>query len=159
MLIIGIDPGKSGCAVAIDPDTRKVIDVCRFSKETPSEIDNWLEVRGNWVATGSAAFAYLEKVGAMPNQGVSSTFAFGEAVGLMRGLLIGNGIGFAEVRPQAWQKALGVKKQATKAELKKAMQALAWQLHPETPVKTIDVADAVLIAHYGLLQIKGGQDA
>ena len=158
MLIIGIDPGKSGCAVAIDVATRKVVDVCRFSKETPSEIDNWLEdlrTQGRY----RDCFAYLEKVGAMPNQGVSSTFAFGEAVGLVRGLLLGNGIGFAEVRPQAWQKALGVKKQATKAELKKTMQALAWQLHPETDPKTIDVADAVLIAHYGLLQIKGGNYA
>ena len=155
MLIIGIDPGKSGCAVAIDVATRKVVDVCRFAKETPSAIDNWLDD----LTAGAEAFAYLEKVGAMPNQGVSSTFAFGEAVGLVRGLLIGNGIGFAEVRPQAWQKALGVKKQATKGELKKAMQALAWQLHPETPVKTIDVADAVLIARYGLLHTKGGHDA
>jgi crossover junction endodeoxyribonuclease RuvC len=155
MLIIGIDPGKTGCAVAIDADTRKVVGVCRFAKETPSDIDNWL----NCLTDKVQAVAYLEKVGAMPNQGVSSTFAFGEAVGLVRGLLIANLISFTEVRPQAWQKALGVKKQATKALLKKHTQALAWQLHPETPVKTIDVADAVLIAHYGLLQVRGGHDA
>lgn len=46
----------------------------------------------------------LEHVGAMPGQGVSSTFKFGENFGFIKGLLYSNGVSYELVRPQKWKK-------------------------------------------------------
>lgn len=50
----------------------------------------------------------LEKVGAMPNQGVTSMFHFGENYGYIQGLLEANGIQYELVTPQKWKKEFGV---------------------------------------------------
>ena len=46
----------------------------------------------------------LEKVGAMPGQGVTSTFTFGEGFGFIQGVLMALGISFQLVPPQKWKK-------------------------------------------------------
>lgn len=52
----------------------------------------------------------LEEVGAMPKQGVSSTFRFGYSAGLLRGVLVGLGYRVELVRPTAWRAAMRVPK-------------------------------------------------
>lgn len=50
--------------------------------------------------------AYVEHVGSMPGQGVTSMFNFGMGWGLVRGILAGLGIPYELVRPQAWKKVM-----------------------------------------------------
>lgn len=69
--------------------------------------------------------AVVERVGAMPKQGVSSTFKFGKSVGIIEGMLAGAGIPVVYVTPQVWKKffRLGTDKEKSRA--------LAIQRHPK----------------------------
>ncbi len=144
--IIGIDPGKSGAAAIVWPDAD--LHVIRFEKWTESEIASFFR---NWGA-GGKAIAYLEQVSAMPGQGVTSMFTFGQSFGFIRGLLVAYGIPFVMVTPQKWQKAVGFTGKMEKGDRKKALKQLAQQYYPSIEKMTNDMADAILIAHYGKLQ-------
>jgi crossover junction endodeoxyribonuclease RuvC len=111
------------------------------------------------VQVGLPIKAVIEKVHAMPSQGVSSSFTFGKGYGFLRGCLVSNGIPFEEVTPQAWQKYLQIPpagKNTPKREHKLKLKSLAQQLFPKLPIwstpKTLGVqlaiCDALLIAEY-----------
>ena len=134
---MGVDPGYSG-AVAILCGEGKVVDIIRLDS---TEHD---------VATAVAALsryirmAYLEKVHAMPRQGVSSTFKFGTSYGFCRALLVCHAIPFVEVTPAKWQGDMGCRSKGDKNVTKAAAQ----RLFPSQKV-THRNADALLIAEYG----------
>ena len=139
MLYIGIDPGKSGAiAVLIDIDDDPRVWTFTFDN-TERDIDDWLCNN----VLGADAFAFLERVHAMPKQGVKSSFTFGQNYGFLRGILIAHGFPFEEVSPQRWQKAMGCLSHGDKNVTK----AKAQQLFPAVKV-THAIADALLIAEY-----------
>lgn len=139
-IFIGVDPGKSGAIVALPEGSDKAI---RIRLEA-TEADVAEFVRHHFGAT-NAAKAVLEKVGAMPKQGVSSTFKFGQSYGFCRGLLIANRIAFNDVTPTKWQTAMQCRtkgnKNVTKAKAQQLFPNLDWRItHKE--------ADALLLAEY-----------
>lgn len=89
-------------------------------------------------------FAYLEKVGAFPKQGLASTWKFAQGYGLLRGFLLALEIPFETVAPGVWQRALGCLTHGDKNVSKRRGQELFPHLH-----LTHATADAVLIATYG----------
>ena len=100
-IYVGIDPGKNGGIAIIDGDTLTTY-------PTPlvgDEISGWA-VRD--ILTGQREGAKLslaiEKVGAMPGQGVTSMFSFGFNTGLVTGIAQALAIPYITVRPQEWQK-------------------------------------------------------
>ena len=97
--IIGIDPGKSGAIAFIDGKNAEA----RKNDTTEHDIGDWLFS----IQAMGRCFAYIERVSAMPGQGVSSTFKFGQSYGFLRGLLVGYGIPFEAVTPGVWQRSLG----------------------------------------------------
>lgn len=137
---IGIDPGKSGGIAIIDSRVT-------FTRPMPSS------ERGIWeviaVEDNSHTFAVIEKVHAMPKQGVTSMFTFGVGYGGLRMALIAAGIPFEEVTPQKWQKSFGMvrKKSELNSVWKRRLMAKAQQLFPLVDV-TLKTADALLIAEY-----------
>lgn len=135
MISMGIDPGMSGAIVVLDDDA---VEVCRGDD---TERDIW-EFISRWDWDGPV-FAIIERVSAMPKQGVSSTFKFGKNYGFLRGCLIGNGIPFEEVCPAKWQQVMGCRSKGDKNVTK----ARAQQLFPGIKV-THQIADALLIAEY-----------
>lgn len=141
MISMGIDPGGSGAIVVIG--NHGVPDFVRNSG-TESDLASFVSA---WCATD---FAIIEKVGAMPKQGVSSTFKFGQSYGFLRGLLIANRIAFEEVTPQKWQKEFGLvrtNKSESGTDKKNRHKAKAQQLFPGVKVTHAN-ADALLIAEY-----------
>lgn len=154
--IIGIDPGASG-AVAIMASDGTLIEVWdmpvvqvmagktaknRVSPEMlAAELRNWDD-----------AVAYVEQVSAMPGQGVSSMFAFGESLGIIRGVLAGLSIPCHLVPPARWKRALGVNagKDGCRA---KAAQLWPAQAGEFRRVKDDGRAEAALIAHWGRVSI------
>ncbi len=96
-----------------------------------------------------ATCAYIEQVGAMPGQGVSSMFAFGEAFGLAKGVLAGLGIPVQSVPPARWKRALGLNSGKDAA---RAKAAATWpqQAGEFKRVKDDGKAEAALIALWGL---------
>jgi crossover junction endodeoxyribonuclease RuvC len=95
--------------------------------------------------------AFLEKVHAMPKQGVTSCFTFGQNYGFIRGLLTALEIPFEDVTPNAWQKQAGLlrrNKDETITQKKNRHKQQAQQLFPHLKV-THAIADALLICEYG----------
>lgn len=97
MIYMGIDPGKDG-ALAVISDAG--VTVIPFDERDYISCIRELE--------GKGAKCCLERVGAMPGQGVTSMFKFGENFGFIRGLLQANGISYELVTPQKWKREFGV---------------------------------------------------
>lgn len=97
----GFDPGKDGALAILgyrdDPvlvpfsEEEYAAWLCRLSLLTRNGIDG-------------SVFCVVEHVGAMPGQGVTSCFSFGQNFGFILGLLTANCIPYELVRPQRWKK-------------------------------------------------------
>ena len=135
---IGIDPGISG-GIAIIGDG-----IAPWAVKMPeTERDIWDTIRALKSWSDREAFATIEKVHSMPGQGVASSFTFGRGLGSLRMALVAAEIPFADVTPQAWQKALGC---LTKGD-KNVSKAKAQELFPSLRI-THYIADALLIAEF-----------
>ena len=101
---------------------------------------------------GDQTFCLIEKVHAMPGQGVTSMFTFGMNYGALRMALVCHGIPFEAVTPQKWQREFGLvfprKLGLTPTEKKNRHKARAQELFPSLKV-THATADALLICEYG----------
>lgn len=100
------------------------------------------------------ARAVVEKVGAMPGQGVCSMFSFGRNVGELRGMLKALAVPFIEPTPQTWKKIVlaGTDWKGRKeASIEHVMRAYPdVDLLPGKKRKAHDgIADAVCLAEYG----------
>ena len=91
---IGIDPGKSGALALLTEDGQCT--VVPFHESAYTEILK--------LASGPSSVCCLEKVGAMPGQGVVSMFNFGHNLGYIEGLLQAFDIPYQLVPPQTWKK-------------------------------------------------------
>ena len=79
-IFLGIDPGKKGAIAALD-SSGEIVALARFSE---AETDGRIAlIVGDLIAALPEAqiCATIEKVGAMPGQGVTSMFSFGRAYG------------------------------------------------------------------------------
>jgi len=100
----------------------------------------------------------LEKVGAMPGQGVTSMFTFADGVGFIRGCLRSHGIPFQQVTPQKWKSEFGCNlgKKATPKEKKAKDIETCHKLFPNVSLRRTErcktdsdgFADALLMALY-----------
>ena len=117
-IFIGIDPGLSGAIAFFDVEKGQlsvgdmpVVEVKRNNKVkrevSPAALADIL--RSGIGPFGPVTHALLERVGAMPGQGVTSVFSFGRSVGIVEGILASLYIPVTIVQPQAWQKAAGVR--------------------------------------------------
>ncbi|EMC9795069.1 crossover junction endodeoxyribonuclease RuvC [Enterobacter kobei] len=148
--VLGIDPGCSGALVLvtehggyIDHLAMPTIKVGTKSRVNGAAVAAWVR---QYVIT----HAYLEQVGAMPGQGTASMFTFGHAAGVAEGILQGLGIPYTLVTPQAWKKSAGLI-----GSDKDAARSRAIQLYPElraldAKAKGQAIADALLIARFGI---------
>lgn len=148
---IGIDPGNTG-AVAVLTMCDKLVEV--FDMPTMLDGGRSKKQKVNAAALNDMLgkypevnVAYIEKVGAMPGQGVSSMFTFGMGFGVIQGVCAARGIPFFLVTPQAWKKRAGLIGKDKDFARTQAQQIFAGA----SLVRKKDVgrADALLIAYYG----------
>ena len=152
-VVLGIDPGQTGAIAAFDGERiEAVIDMPTMTRlhGKGQQVDPYtLATALIDLCAGREATAVLEAVSAMPGQGVTSTFHFGESVGVVLGVLGALQIPVRMVTPAKWKKAAGLL-----GRDKDAARTLAIQLHPEvadqlTRKKDTGRADAVGIARFG----------
>ena len=136
MIFLGIDPGKSGALALVDGGGG-VVDYVKLN-ETAHDVSDWLRAHA-----GTITAAQIERVHAMPRQGVSSSFKFGESFGFCLGLLVCHRIPFEHVTPAKWQRALGCRTGGDK----RISKARAQELWPSIKI-THAIADALLIAEH-----------
>lgn len=148
--VLGIDPGCSGALVII---TEQGVYIDHLAMPT-IKVGTKSRVNGAavaaWVRQYGITHAYLEQVGAMPGQGTASMFTFGHAAGVAEGILQGLNIPYTLVTPQAWKKSAGLI-----GSDKDAARSRAIQLYPglralDAKAKGQAIADALLIARYGI---------
>lgn len=169
-IIIGIDPGLSGGFAVIGnpsyqrPNVKPMpIITSTKGKRTTKLLD--LPVIVGWMRAWIHDYnvmVFIEKVHAMPKQGVSSTFKFGQGYGQLQGICAALSVGYSLVTPQAWTKKIlagydTTGKNKPSVEYVKAKYPMLSLLATERSKKPHDgMADAICIAEYGW-RLEGGQ--
>jgi len=150
---IGIDPGASGAiALLVGRELVSVHDMPTVTVERNKAQKRQVCPAGLslLVQQLSPHKAIVEKVSAMPGQGVSSMFSFGRSVGIIEGVLAAKQIPVTFVTPQSWQKQSGAAK-GKDGSRQRVMELFPSQAHLFARVKDDGRADAVLIALAGTI--------
>ena len=141
MHFIGIDPGVSGAMSILHPNGS--VECIPFDKA------NYMNALAALPA--GEAFCILEKVGAMPHQGVTSMFTFGQNFGWIEGILDCLGIPYQLVLPRGWKKTFSVTAD------KNSSITVAQRLFPRVDLRRTErsrkpddnIAESLLMAMYG----------
>lgn len=165
-MILGIDPGLHGGLALFNPATRRVEraeNLPTFELKRNGKIKGALDVRAlvtiieEWCP--HIKHAFLELVGPMPKQGVSSVWSFCRTHCAPETTLVCFKIPFTPVPPAVWKKALGAPADKDGARLR-ASQLMPADAERWTPargrINKIDaegIAEAALIAYYGAQKI------
>lgn len=141
MIYIGIDPGKHGAYAIIDEGSTAQVwpwDDSEFATK----------MRG--LNHLPHVMACVEKVGAMPGQGVTSMFNFGKSAGFIEGVLSALGIPYQLVTPQRWKKefTLHNSKQKSVEVCKRLFPDVSLLPTPRCRVASDGMAEALLMAEY-----------
>ena len=163
-VIVGIDPGLSG-SICLMPLGGKTLEPGSIVFQPFPSIAGQIDFQGlRQIFTHiKNAKVFIEKVGAMPGQGVCSMFTFGKVTGATLAMINAFALPYEEITPQAWQKEMlmGIPliEKANGKKDTKAMAALvAQRLFPEIHLKKSEKGhvDALLIAEYGRRKIING---
>lgn len=141
---IGIDPGKTG-AIAVMNDN-DVFCLEQFSVDRYVDI---LSCVGRYISAKDIKVC-VEKVGAMPGQGVVSMFNFGHNLGVIEGILSALRIPYQLVPPQTWKKEFSLTGDKAKSI------EVCKKLFPEVDLRATErsrkpsdgLAEALLMAEY-----------
>lgn len=160
MIYIGIDPGKNGGIAVINDKFPKPVNIMVY-KYSDDDLVDVIDVctKGSSIAVhrDEEIKCVLEKVNAMPGQGVVSMFNFGQNFGFIQGVLKAYEIPFELVPPQKWKKEFSVTSD------KNTSIEVAKRLFPGVNLKATDrcrkdhdgMAEALLIAEYGRRHYNG----
>jgi len=153
MIIFGIDPGVSGAISILE--NKKIIEIF----DMPTMIDgkkNKKQVNGAQVANiikeklghEKDVIIVVEHVNAMPGQGVTSMFNFGQSFGVIKGISSALSIPIYFVRPTKWKKYFNLIKTNKDASRTKVIEIYPQISSQISRKKDSNKADAILIARY-----------
>ena len=152
MRIIGIDPGLSG-GIAILDDL-KVFDIFDMpimseGKKNKNQLNSaqLVNIIKKHIVSGDT-FVIVEQVGAMPGQGVTSMFNFGQTFGSIKGVCAALDLPIFYVRPTKWKKHFELINSSKDASRTKVIEMYPSISSRFTKKKDVNKADAILIARY-----------
>ena len=155
MLIIGIDPGISG-AICFFQDG-KILDVVEMPTMTDGK-KNKKQVNGSQIYNEilkkiknidkKDIRVIIEQVSAMPGQGVTSMFNFGQSFGILKGMCSAMQLPMYFVRPAKWKKYFNLINSEKDASRTKAIEIFPYFSINLSKKKDSNKADAILIASY-----------
>ena len=155
MLIIGIDPGISG-SICFFKDG-KILDVIEMPTMTEgkknkkqvngSQIYNEIFKRVNKLETSDIR-VIVEHVSAMPGQGVTSMFNFGQSFGILKGICSAMQLPIYFVRPAKWKKYFNLINSEKDASRTRAIEIFPYFSSQLSKKKDANKADAILIASF-----------
>jgi len=149
--VIAIDPGAVSGAIAVffGAGGQSVGDLAIVNGQVDAA------ALSRMVRLAAPCVAIVEDVHSMPKQGVSSTFKFGVAVGIIRGVLVAYGVPLYYVAPTVWKKHFGLigpDKEKSRALALQRYPALAESLGLK---KHQNRAEALLLGEWFLATNKG----
>ena len=155
MLIIGIDPGISGSICFLD--NGKILDVIEMPIMTDGK-KNKKQVNGsqvyNEISKRIKQFeknqirVVIEHVSAMPGQGVTSMFNFGQSFGILKGICTAMQLPMYFVRPTKWKKYFNLLNSEKDASRTRAIEIFPYFSSELSRKKDSNKADAILIASF-----------
>ena len=155
MLIIGIDPGIAG-AICFFSDG-KIIDVIDMptmaegkknkKQVNGSQIYNEISFRIKTYEKKNIKVV-IEQVSAMPGQGVTSMFNFGQSFGILKGICSAMQLPIYFVRPAKWKKYFNLINSEKDASRTRAIEIFPYFSSNLSKKKDSNKADAILIASY-----------
>jgi|TARA_B000000441_G_C21551304_1_gene237405 crossover junction endodeoxyribonuclease RuvC len=155
MLIIGIDPGISGSICFFEDG--KITDVIEMPTMTEGK-KNKKQVNGsqiyNEILKRTNKFqkkdirVIVEQVSAMPGQGVTSMFNFGQSFGILKGICSAMQLPIYFVRPAKWKKYFNLINSEKDASRTRAIEIFPYFSSQLSKKKDANKADAILIASF-----------
>ena len=155
MLIIGIDPGISG-SICFFQDG-KIIDVVEMPTMAEGK-KNKKQVNGSQIFNEISARikkidktdikVVIEQVSAMPGQGVTSMFNFGQSFGILKGICSAMQLPIYFVRPTKWKKYFNLINSEKDASRTRAIEIFPYFSSHLSRKKDSNKADAILIASF-----------
>ena len=155
MLIIGIDPGISG-SICFFQDG-KINDVVEMPTMTEGK-KNKKQVNGsqifNEISNRTKKIdredirVVIEQVSAMPGQGVTSMFNFGQSFGILKGICSAMQLPMYFVRPAKWKKYFNLINSEKDASRARAIEIFPYFSSQLSRKKDSNKADAILIASF-----------
>ena len=155
MLIIGIDPGISGAICFFENgEVKEIIEMPTMAdgKKNKKQINgtqiyNEILVRVRDFSKKDI-FVVIEQVSAMPGQGVTSMFNFGQSFGVIKGICSAMQLSTYFIRPVKWKKYFGLIKSEKDASRTKAIEIFPYISPNLSKKKDANKADAILIASF-----------
>jgi len=155
MLIIGIDPGISGAICFFENGQVKEIinmPVMADGKKNKRQINGpqtYNEIlRRIKDYPKKDITVVIEQVSAMPGQGVTSMFNFGQSFGVLKGICSAMQLSMFFIRPAKWKKYFGLIKTEKDASRTKVIEIFPYISSELSRKKDSNKADAVLIASF-----------
>ena len=155
MLIIGIDPGISGSICFLN--NGKILDVIEMPIMTDGK-KNKKQVNGSQVYNEitkrikqfekNQIRVVIEHVSAMPGQGVTSMFNFGQSFGILKGICTAMQLPMYFVRPAKWKKYFNLLNSEKDASRTRAIEIFPYFSSQLSRKKDSNKADAILIASF-----------
>ena len=154
MLIIGIDPGISG-SICFLKDGR-ILEVIEMPVMTEGK-KNKKQVNGAQIYNEflkrinkkeDEIRVVIEQVSAMPGQGVTSMFNFGQSFGILKGICSAMQLPMFFVRPAKWKKYFNLINSQKDASRTRAIEIFPYISTQLSKKKDSNKADAILIASF-----------
>ena len=153
MKIIGIDPGLSG-AIAVLEDIKVLslfeMPVMAEGKKNKRQLNSaqLVNIIKENTNDNEEIAVIVEQVNAMPGQGVTSMFNFGQTFGAIKGVCAALGLPIIFVRPSKWKKhfeLINSSKDASRTKVIEMYPSFSKQLAKK---KDVNKSDAILIARF-----------
>ena len=153
MKIIGIDPGLSG-AIAI-LDDKKVLGlfdmpVMADGKKNKRQLNSaqLVNILNDNTINSEEKVVVVEQVNAMPGQGVTSMFNFGQSFGAIKGVCAALKLPIYFVRPSKWKKYFELINSSKDSSRTKAIEMYPKLSNQLAKKKDVNKSDAILIARF-----------
>ena len=153
MKVIGIDPGLNGAiAVLQDNKVKEIFDVPVMpeGKKNKRQLNSaqLVKLLKDIIADSEEVVVIVENVSAMPGQGVTSMFNFGQTFGAIKGICAALGLPIFFVRPAKWKKHFDLINSSKDASRTKVIEVYPEISSKISRKKDSNKADAILIARY-----------
>ena len=154
MLIIGIDPGISGSICFFEDG--KILEVIEMPVMTEGK-KNKKQVNGAQIyneftkkinGKDDEIRVVIEQVSAMPGQGVTSMFNFGQSFGILKGICSAMQLPMFFVRPAKWKKYFNLINSQKDASRTRAIEIFPYFSTQLSKKKDSNKADAILISSF-----------
>ena len=153
MKIIGIDPGLTG-AIAI-MQNKKVLDIIDMpvmaeGKKNKRQLNSaqLVSIIKKNIESNEEVAVVVEQVNAMPGQGVTSMFNFGQTFGAIKGVCAALELPIFFVRPSKWKKYFELINASKDSSRTKAIEMYPSLSNHLAKKKDVNKSDAILIARY-----------